>query len=161
MVTRFIWILAGLVVVIPMVAALATDWNSLGAPACCGPSFGTVSVQGCCELPPSCCRHVWDGYCETKMARGNLCPWGLRGPCLIGRRVCLPCTGGVPQECGAPLPVPDEGSSMSQLPAQETEAASSPAIIRFRTVTKAETQQPPRPLEPVIPLPPIEPEKKE
>ncbi|HPU08065.1 MAG: hypothetical protein WBH86_06725 [Thermogutta sp.] len=50
---------------------------------------------------------------------------------------------------------------MSQLPAQETEAASSPAIIRFRTVTKAETQQPPRPLEPVIPLPPIEPEKKE
>jgi len=160
MATRFGWFLAGLIIVIPVVAGLAADWNSLGAPACCAPSYGTVSLQGCCELPPSCCRHVWDGYCETKMARTHSCPWGLRGPCLFGRRACLPCTAGVPQECGLPSPVPEERSSTSQFPSQNSEGASSPAVISFRTVTKAETQQQPRLLEPVIPLPPIGPEVK-
>ncbi len=162
MATRFGWILAGLVIVIPMVAGLAADWNSLGAPACCGPSYGTVALQqGCCEYPPSCCRNVWDGYCETKMAKGYSWSWGLRGPCLIGRRACLPCTTGVPHECGTPLPVPEEGSSMSQVPPQESEGTSSAATIRFRTLTKADAQPQPRPLQPVIPLPPIGPEENE
>jgi hypothetical protein len=32
------------------------------APACASPGYGMV--PGCCELPPTCCDHVWDGYCQ-------------------------------------------------------------------------------------------------
>ncbi len=32
------------------------------APACGAPGYGMF--PGCCELPPSCCDHVWDGYCQ-------------------------------------------------------------------------------------------------
>jgi len=71
MATRFCWVFVGLIVATSMVAAIAGDWNFLGGPACCGPSFGMVTLKpGCCETPPSCCRGVWEGYCESKRAGG-------------------------------------------------------------------------------------------
>lgn len=48
--------------------ANAVDMQALGAPACSGPGYGAL-VPGCCECPPSCCDHVWDGYCEEKARR--------------------------------------------------------------------------------------------
>jgi len=39
------------------------------APACACPGYGMV--PGCCELPPSCCDNVWDGYCQER--RRGLC----------------------------------------------------------------------------------------
>ena len=51
------------------------------APACAAPSYGLV--PGCCEFPPSCCDHVWDGYCQELRgldALRALCPYrGCRG----------------------------------------------------------------------------------
>jgi hypothetical protein len=37
-------------------------YGGYSAPACGAPWYGLV--PGCCEFPPSCCRHVWDGYCQ-------------------------------------------------------------------------------------------------
>ncbi len=38
--------------------------GAYAAPACAAPSYGLV--PGCCEFPPSCCYHVWDGYCQER-----------------------------------------------------------------------------------------------
>ena len=38
------------------------------APACGSPMYGLV--PGCCEFPPSCCTHVWDGYCNQHRGCG-------------------------------------------------------------------------------------------
>ena len=37
------------------------------ASACAAPGYGMV--PGCCELPPSCCDNVWDGYCQERGQR--------------------------------------------------------------------------------------------
>jgi hypothetical protein len=72
-----------------------TDYGAFGgycAPACAAPAYGLV--PGCCEFPPSCCDHVWDGYCQE--LRGLDAVRALlpsRGLCGCGRRAGV-CWGG-------------------------------------------------------------------
>lgn len=54
-------------------------YAGLCAGACAAPGFGLV--PGCCEWSPSCCTHVWDGYCQER--RG--CGCGLYGSCWRAR----------------------------------------------------------------------------
>ena len=39
-------------------------YGGYSAPACGAPGYGLA--PGCCEFPPSCCQHVWDGYCQER-----------------------------------------------------------------------------------------------
>ena len=63
------------------------------APACGAPCYGLV--PGCCEFPPSCCDHVWAGYCQE-----------LRGldavRALFPNRCCRGCGRGVGAGCCGP-----------------------------------------------------------
>lgn len=52
-------------------------WEALGA-----------LVPGCCECPPSCCDHLWDGYCQKKRCHHGFdkCRGRCRGGCHNGCR---------------------------------------------------------------------------
>ncbi len=43
---------------------LQETYAAYSAPACGAPAYGLV--PGCCEFTPSCCDHVWDGYCQER-----------------------------------------------------------------------------------------------
>lgn len=160
MAIRVCWIFVVLAVV-QMEVAFAGDWTSLGAPACCGPSFSTVSLQqGCCETPPSCCQHVWDGYCENKRA-GWCGLWSLGGRCAIGRRICLQCSETIPQECGTPSTRPIEDPLLSQSSSGRMEESPPTTVVRIKPSTGTASNAPKASSEPVIPLPPVLPDAKE
>jgi hypothetical protein len=61
------------------------------APACAGPAYGLA--PGCCEFPPSCCEHVWDGYCQER----HCGPYLFRGRFFSGAS----CFHGGVGYCGA------------------------------------------------------------
>ena len=104
--------------------ALWTGYGTYGgycAPACAAPGYGMV--PGCCELPRSCCDHVWDGYCQelrgldaVRALAPNLCSraggcraglgWG-GGACGPVGPTCYAVEGVGPLEAGEP---PDEGT---------------------------------------------------
>jgi len=159
MATRFCWVFVGLIVATSMVAAIAGDWNFLGGPACCGPSFGMVTLKpGCCETPPSCCRGVWEGYCESKRAGG----WCRGYPCrpvIIGRRAGCRGSQMVCPECETPL-VPAEDPLMSSSSTKANDVSSLMTEIRVKPA-----QEPGVKFEassaPVIPLPPVSPDTTE
>ena len=53
------------------------DYGCYSAPACAAPAYGLA--PGCCEFPPSCCQHVWDGYCQERaMWLSRCCGAGAR-----------------------------------------------------------------------------------
>jgi len=160
MATRVCWVFVVLVGV-QMGEALAGDWASLGAPACCGPSFGTVALQpGCCEFPPTCCRHVWDGYCENKRV-GGWGLWSLGGHCMIGRRSCSQCSETIPQDCGTLSTRPVEDPLLSQSSPSRIEEPSPTTVVRIKPNPKAASNVSHASSAPVIPLPPVLPDVKE
>jgi len=64
-------------------------YAAYSAPACAAPGYGLA--PGCCEFPPSCCQHVWDGYCQERArwlsrccGAGALCGGGY----CAGRTTC-------------------------------------------------------------------------
>jgi len=40
-----------------------------GAAGPCGMSYAVPKEPGCCEHSPTCCDHIWDGYCQEKQQR--------------------------------------------------------------------------------------------
>lgn len=160
MATRFCWVFVGLVVATSMVAAIAGDWNSLGGPACCGPSFGVATLQpGCCETPPSCCRGVWEGYCESKRAGG--CRLGSPcGPMIIGRRAGFRWS---PTDCpqGEMPSVPAEAPLMSPSSTGPNDVSSLMTEIRVKPLQERGAEFEADSSSPVIPLPPISPDTQE
>lgn len=160
MAARFCWVLVGLIVAVSMVTAIAGEWNSLGAPACCGPSFGVTALQpGCCEFPPSCCRGVWEGYCENKRA-GGWCARCPGGPVVIGRRACVRSSQAVCAECETSL-VPAQDPLISPLPAKTNDISFATPVIRVKPIKEASAESEARSLSPVIPLPPVVPDATE
>lgn len=92
--------------------------SALGAPACCAPAYSAMSLeQECYEFPPSCCQHVWDGYCAAKQLRGchkgGGCAWPsggrLRAKILVGT---ASCGETVQSEGPAVIGPPEEGPSV-------------------------------------------------
>jgi hypothetical protein len=88
------------------------------APACAAPAYGLA--PGCCELPPSCCDHVWDGYCQERArwlyGRGTC--W-LSGGCSLGSNFCNAagyCWGGT--TCGGIEPGYDASQSAPDVVAE-------------------------------------------
>jgi len=96
------------------------------APACGAPGYGWA--PGCCECAPSCCDHVWDGYCQQKAAR-RCC--ARKASCAAP---CLECQPGVD-----PM-TPPPGSVLDMLPAPQPAA---PALDAVPEVP--EPPQPPAP----------------
>lgn len=86
-------------------------WGAYGgysAPACAAPFYGLA--PGCCEFPPSCCQHVWDGYCQERARWLSRC-CGAGAPCAGGHCPgatcgCMEPVYAAPQY--APSPVPDQ-----------------------------------------------------
>jgi len=68
------------------------------ASACAAPGYGLV--PGCCEFPPSCCEHVWDGYCQERCHRAC----GFRRACCPQPPVyqVYQCPHGMDASCGEP-----------------------------------------------------------
>ena len=90
---------------------LMGQWSRDGycAPACAAPPFGTV--PGCCQCQPSCCDHVWDGYCQEKWSRkGVFCGKIHCQPAPVVYQQ-VPCDGPkegwVSEMFQMPQPVPD------------------------------------------------------
>ncbi|MGQ9503799.1 MAG: hypothetical protein ACUVQG_05845 [Thermogutta sp.] len=160
MAARVCWVVCGLLVATSAVVVVAGDWNFLGSPACCGPSLGMASLQpGCCENPPSCCRGVWEGYCEGKRA-GRWCPRPLAGPLSLGCRSCLRGSQIIRQDCDSSLsPTPDPAAAPSSQ--QIREVFSPPAQVRIESVNESRGKLQARSSEFVIPLPPVLPDEKE
>jgi len=51
-------------------------FQSLSAPPCAAPAFGSM-VPGCCECQPSGCDNAWAGYCQEKACKE--CLWHAAG----------------------------------------------------------------------------------
>lgn len=70
------------------------SYAGYAASACAAPAYGMV--PGCCEFPPSCCDHVWDGYCQERCH--GAC--GFRRACC-GQRAGCRFPRGMNASCGA------------------------------------------------------------
>ena len=53
------------------------------APPCAAPAYGTA--PGCCESTPSCCDHIWDGYCQERRCQKWCWPRAFRLQAGMGR----------------------------------------------------------------------------
>ncbi|HLA84441.1 MAG TPA: hypothetical protein VJL29_06580 [Thermoguttaceae bacterium] len=73
------------------------------APACFAPGYGYTG-PGCVPWhTPSCCDHIWDGYCNEHHGC-NRCPQPCPPPCGPPARGCAPVTGNGPVVETAPTP---------------------------------------------------------
>jgi hypothetical protein len=100
------------------------------APACASPCYGLV--PGCCEFPPSCCDHVWDGYCQELRgldalrafcSRGGSRGFGCGGGCGVCAAACGPVAPGCCAIAGAePLDAGAPGEQMVEIPAAPVRA---------------------------------------
>jgi len=102
--------------------------QSLAAPACCGPMFGTT--PGCCECPPSACDNAWDGFCQEKLCWKRLWYNIGTGVHVHGRR--------------AHLGRGDRVVEYRYVPSKQVETL--PGVARPRTMPTSEaTPEPPAP----------------
>lgn len=108
-------------------------WAAYSAPACGGPGYGAM-VPGCCESRPTCCDHVWDGYCQNKGCHKKHCV----GPAPCGVPACVGCQPGILPTMPAPAPAavgsalemfqqPLPGAPVTGVESQPTVAPTQPA----------------------------------
>lgn len=75
---------------------LQETYVAYSAPACGAPAYGLV--PGCCEFRPSCCDHVWSGYCQERAG------WCQRRRHGTSRCQCGACSRGSTTSCCDPMP---------------------------------------------------------
>jgi len=124
--------------------AWSGGWAAFGAPACGAPGYGTMA-PGCCELRPTCCDHVWDGYCQNKGCHKRHCV----SPAACSVPACAGCQSGMMSSSMPAVPasipagsalemfqqVPPSASGINPPSSQPTVAPAKP-VEAAPTVTK-------------------------
>jgi hypothetical protein len=140
----------------------------------CGMSYGMVpKAPGCCEYSPTCCDHIWDGYCQERQER--LERWRsfyasvrstLSRPCLGGCYGCGSCGGrcgravSCQPACGRAAPA-GVVSEPAMAPVEPMQVAPEPKLEPLAPEApqpEAEPKSPPPAVEPEAPPAPEPPE---
>ena len=94
-------------------------WNTTSVyslPPCMAPGYGSM-MNACCPTPaPTCCDHIWDGYCTERRCCDKL--WWCR-PTIGGRRHGIPCTTS-PAQCSESESTPEPTSAITRIVSPNT-----------------------------------------